>query len=82
LRIETYSTIFLHIEHPVAILLFLNQSGLFGTEFGNLEGKMDEVMFETIDEVIAYVKEKGKEILRINPLSGCGCPNCEDWFTS
>jgi hypothetical protein len=40
------------------------------------------VMFETIDEVIAYVKEKGKEILRINPLSGCGCPNCEDWFTS
>jgi len=37
---------------------------------------MDEVMFETINEVIVYVKEKGKEILGINPLSGCGCPNC------
>ena len=37
---------------------------------------MDEVMFETINEAIVYVKEKGKEILGINPLSGCGCPNC------
>lgn len=34
---------------------------------------MDEVMFETIDEVIAYVKEKG---IKINePLLGCGCPH-------
>jgi len=40
---------------------------------------MDDITFETYYEAIAYVKERGQELLLVNQFLGFACPKCKEY---